>query len=426
MSEKTKKKNLFDTLNLSLTKRNDLIAYLIVPLIATLFFIESFRTYVPGVYIAMFHVVFGDPGWIGSLLILVTLFFFFIPLFTNVLCKKFGQKKLYVMSIIIIALVRLIIAFHLHSAVETVLSGVIIAFYGIFISIFLKRLVQNELKIDLKAKVSIFSLLFIGAFLVDSVLRTIGSSLDISLATLHLNPELWSSLQYLWLIVQVPLSALLIWFSLRTSTVIIPQEQSADAKELRNEPWVLNAFGLGIFFFLIFNLFLYPNAIAQYTNTSYAIINPVLTASFILILLYLLFAKTSFIYNIKINLCFNLILLLALASFLFLANSSYLTAILMALSVAIMFLNLHLLIVNMSTTRKPGIQISQFSKLITYGLLFLILMTFIHDFTTDHAFTIAAFQGLGPLILFIGGCLFTVMTLLAHIQLNQFEKGRGK
>jgi MFS family permease len=371
----------------------------------------------------MFHVVFGDPGWIGSMLILLTLLFFFIPLFTNVLCKKFGHKKVYLIAIIIIALVRLIIAFHLHAAIETVLAGIIIAFYGIFISIFLRRLVQNELNIDLKAKVSIFSLLFIGAFLVDSIFRTVGSSLDISLTTPHLNPELWSSLQYLWLIVQIPLSALLIWFALRSSTVIIPQEQVTEAKELRNGPWILNALGLGMFFFLIFNVFLYPNAIAQYTNTAYAVINPVLTASFILILLYFLFAKTSFIYNIKINLCFNLILLLALASFLFLPTASYLTAILMALSVAIMFLDMHLLIVNMSTTRKPG---SQFSKLITYGLLFLILMTFAHDFSTDHAFTIAAFQGLGPLILFIGGCLLTTMTLLAHIQLNQFEKGSGK
>jgi MFS family permease len=427
LGEEIKKKTLFDVLQLGLKNSSDVIAYLFIPLIATLFFIEAFRTYVPGIYIAMFHVVFQDEGWIGSLMLLLTLLLFFVPLFTNYLCKKFGQKKMYLVSIFIIALVRLIIACHLSSIIETVLAGVIIAFFGIFISIFLKRLMQNDLNLELKAKVSIFSIAFIGAFLLDSLIRTIGFSLDISLVTSHLNPELWPSLQYLWLIVQVPLSVLLILFSIRTNTIIIPQEKMGDAEELRNEPLILTACGLGMFFFLLFNLFLYPNAIAQYTGTLSAIIGPFLTASIILVLLYLLFAKTSIVYNIKINLCFNLILLLALAAFLFLGKASpYPIGILMALSVAIMFLNTHLLIINMSTTRKPGIQISQFSKIMTYGLLFLILMTFLHDFTTDHAFTIEAFQGFGPLILFIGGCLFALMTLLAHVQLNQFEKGRVK
>jgi MFS family permease len=423
MVEDVKKKNLFEVLQLNLKTKSDLIAYLIVPLLATLFFIEAFRTYVPGLYIAMFHVVFQDPGWTGSLMILLTLILFFVPLFTNLLCNKFGQMKIYTFSLVILALARLVVAFHLSSLAETILAGVIIAFYGVFISIFLKRLVENDLKMDLKAKVSIFSLMFIGAFLLDSVVRTIGFSLDISLVTAHLDPALWTSLQYLWLVVQVPLSLLLVWFVIRTRTILIPQEQKV-TEDLSNKPWVLNAVGLGMFLFLIFNVFLYPNAIAQYTNTSSAVINPILTGAIILILLYLLFAKT--LYNIKINLCFNLILLLALAAFLFLGKASpYPIAILMTLSVAIMFLNAHLLVVNMSTTCKPEIKINQLSNLITYGLLFLIIMTFLHDFSTDHAFTISAFQGMGPLILFIGGCLLVLMTLLAHLQLNKFQTGRA-
>jgi MFS family permease len=423
MGEDTKKKNLFEVLQLSLKTRSDLIAYLVVPLLATLFFIEAFRAYVPGLYIAMFHVVFQDPGWTGSLMILLTLILFFIPLFTNLLCNKFGQMKIYAISLVIIASARLFIALHLSSILETLLSGIIIAFYGVSISIFLKRLVENDLRMDLKAKVSIFTIVFIGAFLLDSVVRTIGFSLDISLVTAHLDPALWPSLQYLWLVVQIPLSLLLILFVIRTRTILIPQEQKV-TEDLSNKPWVLNAVGLGMFFFLIFNVFLYPNAIAQYTNTSSAVINPLLTGAIILILLYLLFSKT--VYNIKINLCFNLILLLALAAFLFLGKASpYPIAILMAFSVAIMFLNAHLLVVNMSTTRTPELKINQLSNLITYGLLFLIIMSFLHDFTTDHAFTIPAFQGMGSLILFIGGCLLVLFTMLAHLQLNKFEAGRA-
>jgi len=426
MTDEIKKNTLFDVLQLRLKNRSDLIVYIFIPLITTLFFIEAFRTYVPGIYIAIYHVIFQDEGWIGSLMLILTLLFFFIPLFTNYLCNRFGQKKMYLVSILSIAIVRVIIAFHLISLIETILAGVIVAFFGIFISIFLKRLVQNDLNLELKAKISLFSIAFIGAFLLDSVIRTIGFTLDISLVTSHLNPELWPSLQYLWLSIQVPLSLLLIWFSIRTSTILIPTGPSGITEELRNEPLILSTCGLGMFFFLIFTVFLYPNAIAQYTNTFSAIISPFLMASLILVIFYLLFVKSSIIYNIRINLCFNLILVLVLAAFLFLGKASpYPIGILTAFSIAIMFLNTHLLIVNMSTPRKAGIQISQFSKIITYGLLFVILMTVLHIFSTDHAFTIQAFQGFGPTILFIGGCIFALMTLLAHIQINQFTKGRA-
>ncbi|NVM31961.1 MAG: hypothetical protein HWN65_24185, partial [Candidatus Helarchaeota archaeon] len=321
---------------------------------------------------------------------------------------------------------RLIIATHPSSLVETILAGLLIACYGIYISIFLKGLVQNQMGIDIKAKISIFSIAFIGAFLIDMMLRTIGFSSDITLITIHLNPEMWYTLQYLWLVVQIPLSLLLIWFAFRSKSAVFPEEKVKEAEDLRNEPWVLNAGGLGMFFFLMFNLFLYPSAIAEYTNTDYTIINPIMIGGITLILIYLLFGKEKIIYNIKINTCFNLILLLALAAFLFLGTTwSYPIAIFMALSMTIMFLNVHLLVTNMSTTRKKGVQIKQFSKLISYGLLFLILMTFLHDFTTDYAFIISAFQGLGPLLLFIAGCILAFTTILAHYQFNKFEKGRS-
>lgn len=417
---------LYETLTKSISQYGSILAHLIIPIIATLFFIQGFRTYVPGIYAALFHVVFQDPGWIGSLMALLTLIIFFIPLFTNKLCKRFGQKKIYLLSIISMAFLRLIIATHPSSLVETILAGLLIACYGIYISIFLKGLVQNQMGIDIKAKISIFSIAFIGAFLIDMMLRTIGFSSDITLITIHLNPEMWYTLQYLWLVVQIPLSLLLIWFAFRSKSAVFPEEKVKEAEDLRNEPWVLNAGGLGMFFFLMFNLFLYPSAIAEYTNTDYTIINPIMIGGITLILIYLLFGKEKIIYNIKINTCFNLILLLALAAFLFLGTTwSYPIAIFMALSMTIMFLNVHLLVTNMSTTRKKGVQIKQFSKLISYGLLFLILMTFLHDFTTDYAFIISAFQGLGPLLLFIAGCILAFTTILAHYQFNKFEKGRS-
>ncbi|MHA1650386.1 MAG: hypothetical protein ACTSYB_09335, partial [Candidatus Helarchaeota archaeon] len=312
------------------------------------------------------------------------------------------------------------------SLLDTVLAALLLAFYAMFASIFLKRLVQNNLNMDLKAKINVFTVSFITAFLLDHLIRTIGFSSDISLVPIHLNPELWVFLQYLWLFVQIPLSVLLIWSSIRTKSIIFPTEPAQEPEDCRNEPWILNALGLGMFLFLLFNVFLYPSAIAEYTDTQYAIINPILISAITLVLLYLLFGKERMLYNFRINLCFNLVLILALATFLFFnAVLALPTAILMALSVGIMYLDAHLLILNMSITKKPGNQLKSLSKLFSYGFLFLILMTFLHDFTTDHAFTISAFKGMGPHILLIGGFILLVMTLLAHLQLKTFEEGRS-
>ncbi|HUX99008.1 MAG TPA: hypothetical protein VMV49_05605 [Candidatus Deferrimicrobium sp.] len=425
MSNKNEKTTLFDTIETSsLKNKSELYAYLIVPILVTLIFIEAFRAFVPGIYAAMYHVVFQDPGWIGSLMTLLTLILLFIPLFTSRLSKHFGQKKIYLISIIGIAIMRLLMAFHLSSLLQTVLAGLIIAFYGFFISIFLKRLIQNDLGMDLKAKISIFSISIIAAFLIDMVLRTIGFSSDISLISIHLTPETWYILQYIWLIAQVPLSLLLIWFTIRTTTVTFPDISAEKIEDKRNEPWILNATGFGMFLFLMFNVFLYPNAIAEYTNTNYAIINPILMGALTLILIYLLFGRIKMLYNFKINICFNLILILALGGFLFLGTTwVYPIAILMTLAITIIFLDLHLLITNASITPKNGNQLKSLSKFFSYGSLLYIIMTIFHVFSTDYAFTITAFAGLGPLILFIGGCLLVLTTLLANLQLNKFKEG---
>ncbi|MFX1297462.1 MAG: hypothetical protein ACFFD2_21750, partial [Promethearchaeota archaeon] len=219
-------------------------------------------------------------------------------------------------------------------------------------------------------------------------------------------------------------SIILIWLSKRSVMWLFPDESSEVPETKRNEPWVLNAAGFGMVLSLLFNVFLYSNGIAEYTDTDYAIINPFLIGGLTLILVYLLFGNEKSIYNFKINLCFNLILILALVGFLFLGDTwSYPIAILMALSVAIMFLNVHLLITNASITRKNGNQLKSLSKLFTYGFLFFVIMTVMHVFSTDYAFTISAFQGLGPTLLFISGCILALTTLVAHHQLDKFENG---
>ncbi|MHA1266643.1 MAG: hypothetical protein ACTSRS_15515 [Candidatus Helarchaeota archaeon] len=418
MTSNNEKKSLFDQYK---SAELQSIPYLLVPIILTLFFIQAFRAYVPGIYIAMFHVVFQDPGWVGALLTLLTLLIFFVPLFTNKLSKKIGQKNLYLIAVLSIAILRLIIAIKVPSLVETVLAALLVAFYGIFASIFLKRLVSNEMGLNLKAKVSLFSIAFVIAFLLDMTLRTLGFSSDISLITIHLDPASWYTLQYVWLVVQVPLSLMVIWFAMRSSSVLFPSEPSEPSEELRNEPWVLNAGGVGMVLFLLFNVLLYPSVIAEYTDLDTAFLNPIMIGAFILILLYLLFSSEILIFQFRSNFMLNILLLLAFALF-FYMNSSISVFIILA----IMFIDVDLFIVNMSTQRKKGNQIKQFSKLFSYGVLFLILMSFLHDFSTDHAFTIPAFQGLGPTILFIAGTILVVTAILASFQLKKYDERRWR
>jgi MFS family permease len=273
------KSTLFDTFESSFTQTGSTLAYFLVPILTTLFFIEAFRAFVPGIYAALFHVVFQDPGWIGSLMTILALLFIFVPLFTNKLCKHFGQNRIYLLSIVVIAVARVLIACHLGSLIDTILAGLIIAFYGIFASIFLKRLVKNDLGMELKAKVSIFTVAFIATFLLDMLIRSIGLSADITLLTPHINPEIWYTIQYIWLAVQVPLSIILIGVTLKTKSHVFPDDLSEEVDEQRNEPWVLNAAGLGMFLFLLFHVFLYANGIAEYTDTSYLILNPMLIAA---------------------------------------------------------------------------------------------------------------------------------------------------
>ncbi len=417
MAYQPKNSTLFDILE---TSKINKIAHLVIPIICTLFFIQAFRGYVPGLYAAMFHVVFQNPGWIGSLFTLLTIVLFFVPLFSNKLCKAFGQQKIYLISIVVISLLRLIVAARVSSLIETVLDGLIIAFYGIYMSIFLKRLVQNDIGIGLKSKVSIFTLSFITAFLIDATMRTIAFSADPSLVPLHFNPETWFTSQYIWLAVQVPLSLLLIWFTLRTKAVIFPEQPAEGPKDMRNEPWVLNACGLGMVLFLLFNVFLYPGVTAEYTNFDYIFVNPLFIGALILVLLYLLFAKEFSIYTFRSNILLNALLAISLAAFLFLGG-----LLSMFIAIIVLFVNAHLLIVNMSTIRKTGNQLKQLSKGFTYSILFMVIMTFLHDFTTDHAFTVSALKGLGPVILLIGGFILIIMTILANLQLDKFEKRRS-
>ncbi|NHI90909.1 MAG: hypothetical protein EAX96_00315 [Candidatus Lokiarchaeota archaeon] len=428
---------LINVIDSDYREKNKIFAFFILPIIITLFFIQGLRAYAPGIYIGIFHVVFQDPGWIFSLMVLFTVILLILPVFSNALCSHFGEEKIYFTSIIVIAASRLIMAFHLISILETIFAGIIVGFYGIFLSIFIKNLIKNPLNINDKSKIGIISFSILIAFLIDALLRTIGLTSDISLITWSLLPNFWYFIQYLWLIIQIPLSILSVYFSRSTNHLIFKgidlKEKDKSIADKRNF-WIIIAFGLGMFFFLSFNMFLYPNAIVEFatvnfaTRISYNVINPIFICSLTFSVLYILFFKEKYILKKELIIIYNAIFLISLILLLFVAgimpSSCYIISIVMTVSLTFMFIDLHVLLVNIGIKNTKYVKLKSISNIISIGFLFYLLFVFLFDFTTDHAFTIEAFRGLGSILTLICGISLGLISILAIYQINKTTGGK--
>ena len=389
--------------------------------ILSLFFIQALRAYVPGVYVAMFHVVFGH-NLVENLFILLTLIFFVVPALTNTICKKIGIRRVLISSIYIIAISRLLIAFHLPNLWQTILSGIIIALYGMFISTFITLWVKDEsteIKMSNKIKMIIFSLL--SAFLLDYLIRTIGFSQDISLLPPGLSAEFWYITQYLWLIIQVPLTVLCIYFT----QLYFPRFTNvSDAEDYENSDRKSTVFslifiGIGMFLFLLFNLFLYPNIIAHYTKTSYYISNILSITALIVVILVILRVKMQNLANIKVSIILNSLLIIFLCLFLFMgALLTYVAIILASVSLIIIFVNLLVLFSSMATISFKWEKVKTISNSFAIGVSFYILFSVFHILSTDWAYVIAALKGFGPFVLILAGILLSASVLISII-INQ-------
>ena len=270
--------------------------------ILSLFFIQALRSYIPEVYVAMFHVVFYEDI-IENLLVLITLIFFALPGLTNTICKKVGIKRVLMFSIYTIAICRLIIAFHLPNLWQTIFSGILIAFYGMFISTFLTLWIKDEtIEINSSNKIIFVVFSILCAFLLDYLIRTIGFSQDISLLPPGLVAEFWYITQYIWLFIQIPLTVCCIYFT-RLYFPKFANPSNLEEKEKRDTnstAYSLIFIGIGVIWFLLFNIFLYPNIISIYTGTSYYFNNILIIIALMAAILIILGVKKQYIFNIQV------------------------------------------------------------------------------------------------------------------------------
>ena len=397
-----------------------LYALIFITIIISLFFIQALRSYLPGVYVAMFHVAFGHDIFENAL-ILLTLIFFVLPALTNTICKKVETSRVMVYSIYIIATARLLIAFHLPNLWQTILSGLIITFYAFFLSTLLTAWTEEEDQIESNHKILIIVFCIFCAFLIDYLIRTIGLTEDISLLPPGLIADFWYVTQYIWLFVQIPLSISCIYFT-RTYFPSFSNENSEEKPEIGEETkkystlYSLIFIGIGAFLFLQFNLFLYPNMIAHYTGTNYYFNNVINIVSLIIAVFLILLVKRNILSNVKIIGILNGFMLFSLFLFLFLGTIpilNYIVVILISISIIVIYLNFYLLFAQMLNINFKWEKLKTISNAIAISFVFYVIFLVLHIFTTDWAYIIEAFKGFGPFIIFLVSVIYSISTLIS-------------
>ena len=404
-----------------------LYTLLFILILINLFFIQGLRIFLPGIYVSITHLVW-EEDFIMNFLILITFAFFFLPALTNKICKKFGEKRVITNSIYIIVILRLLVAFHLPSKIDIICSGLIIPFYGFFLIAFITLWIEKSDKIELNHKVITIVFSIYCAFLFDYFLRTIGFSQDITILSPSFGGD-WRITQYYWLIIQIPLSILIIYCTKKfLPLVITPSKKKILYIEKPREVIRFNNsysfifVGIGMFLFLQFNLFLYPNAIAQITVTNYYITNIFNIASITIVICIFLFGNIDKISNNKIIGISNCFMIGSLILFFFYGKIlTFIAMILISISLVVMHLNLYFLLklllkINLKWEKLKNISIS-----ITIALLFMLLFSIFHIISTEWAYTIQIFKGWGSFIMLVAGIIFSVSTYFSNKITSQLE-----
>lgn len=421
MSNKTKSDFSFSEIENKL-KSKPLFTLIFVTVLMTLFFIQGLKAYLTGLYMGMYYAVFsGQPEYYP---ILLTLIFFFLPALTNTIGKKIEKSRFMIFSIYVITIIRLLMAFHLPFIWEVICSGVIITFYGFFMSTFLTLWVEEADDIELNQKVIIITFSIFCAFLIDYLIRTIGFSQDISLLPPGLIADYWFITQYIWLFIQIPLSFFCIYFTrLHFPRFSTKSKEVIEKKDNFSTLYSLIFIGLGMFLFLLINLFFYPNAIAQYTATSYSFNNILNIVALMIAICIILFVNVDLISNIKIIGILNGFMILSLCLFLFLGKIlTYIASILISISLVIMYLNFYLLLFRLLKINFKWEKLKTISNSITIGLAFLVLFILLHAFADEWAYTFKFLKDLGPFILLLAGIIFSISTWFSIIIKSKKEE----
>ena len=169
-----------------------------------------------------------------------------------------------------------------------------------------------------------------------------------------------------------------------------------------------------MFLFLLFNLFLYPSGIGQFTDTNYSFNNILNIVSVMIAIYILVYVKIEIISNKLIIGILNGFMILSLCLFFTIGKElTYIASIFISISLIVMYLNFFLLIIRLSKISFKWEKVKTVSNGLTIGFAFMVLFSFLHAFTTEWAAIITAMKGLGPLIMILAGIIFSITTIYA-------------
>jgi endonuclease/exonuclease/phosphatase family metal-dependent hydrolase len=359
------------------------LASLLSPLLASLFFIEALRLYFADVYLTVWAALFSEPidlaGLAAGVLMLSA---FLVPLLLPLLRRWTSARRIALASAVGLALTRLLLSAGLPFQIEAAASWVSISLYSLFMpAYFAEHHPAHTPRTDRGYLVAGFAL----ALAYDMAIRTLGSSLDLSL-----QPD--------WLPVQSVLSTIAITAAYFARVRSLPAHQRRDLPVRPRWAAVLLLSSLGALLFLEYNLFMHASTVSRWLQVDYDLMAITLPAATVV---GLLIPRLKGLQSLPAVVFQNLLILASVAAFLW--TDGWVSALLILAAQLCIMLDLRLLFQLAASHRFEWKTSTIVGVAFSLSMLVAVLLTLMLTLTFAYAYTLDAFRGLEPVPFIVAG-----------------------
>jgi endonuclease/exonuclease/phosphatase family metal-dependent hydrolase len=361
------------------------LASLVTPLLASLFFIEALRLYFADQYLIVWAALFSDPiDLVGLAVGVLMLSAFFVPLLLPLLRRRVSARGIALASAICLALARLLLSAGLPFQIEAAASWMCISFYGLFLPAhFADQHIEQTPRGHRRYLVAGFAL----ALAYDMAIRTLGSSLDLSL-------------QPGWFPVQLVLSVAAIVAAYFAPSPRLAARSDSDLPRYPRWAGVLLLSSFGALLFLEYNLFLHASTLSRWLSVDYDLMAILLPSATVI---GLLLPRSKRLHSLSAAVIQNVVILAAVAGFLW--SDGWASALLVLAAQVCVILDLRLLFQFVATHRFAG----ETSTIVALGfsasMVVAFVLTLMLTLTFAYAYTLDLFRGLEP-VPFFAAALF--------------------
>ncbi|TKJ28638.1 MAG: hypothetical protein CEE40_11225 [Chloroflexi bacterium B3_Chlor] len=377
------------------------LAFLLAPLLISLFFLEALRLYYGQVYLIVWAALFSEPIDLAGLMVaLLMLTCFLAAALVPLLHRVTTVRKIALASAIGAAVGRSFLNVGLPFEAEVVASYLTIAFYGLFLPSYLEAHHQTE-----RPRVSNGLLVtgFVLAMACDMAVRALGTTVDLSL-----RPE--------WLPVQLALAVLAIVTAFASRARGAPSSDKMDIKPSSSWAGVLILSGFGAVLFLEYNLFAHANTISRSVLVDYdllAILIPFATV------IGLLIPRVRALRGLPAAIVQNVLILFSVASFLWV--DGWPSAVLILVAQVCVMLDLRLLF-GFVASRSFKWRTSTVAGLaLVLSLLLAFALLLVYTFSFAYAYTLDVFRGTEPVPFSVAAVILGLASISAAWKAHQVE-----